>query len=69
MGLSLSLWAVGPLVELVIRLALDALGANPQEEILRGLGRQTWMILCLVVVMPALARLRHESRLRGVVQH
>lgn len=69
MGLSLSLWAVGPLVELVIRLALDALGANPQEEILRGLGRQTLMILCLVLAMPALARLYPETRLRGVVQH
>ncbi|MFZ9139919.1 MAG: sulfite oxidase heme-binding subunit YedZ [Burkholderiaceae bacterium] len=69
MGLSLSLWAVGPLLELSIRLTLDALGANPQEEILRGLGRQTLVILCLVLAMPALARLCPKTRLGGLVRH
>jgi sulfoxide reductase heme-binding subunit YedZ len=69
MGASLSLWAVGPLLELTIRLILDALGANPQEEILRGLGRQTLVILCFVLAMPALARLYPHTRLRGLVQH
>jgi sulfoxide reductase heme-binding subunit YedZ len=69
MGLSLSLWAVGPLLELFIRLVLDGLGANPQEEILRGLGRQTLVILCFVLAMPALAQLTPHTRLRGLVQH
>ena len=69
MGASLSLWAVGPLVELTIRLALDALGANPQEEILRGLGRQTLVILCFVLAMPALARRYPQTGLRQLVQY
>jgi sulfoxide reductase heme-binding subunit YedZ len=69
MGLSLSLWAVGPLLELFVRLSLDGLGANPQEEILRGLGRQTLVILCFVLAMPALARRYPYTRLRGLVQH
>ncbi|MGA1664626.1 MAG: sulfite oxidase heme-binding subunit YedZ [Burkholderiaceae bacterium] len=69
MGASLSFWAVGPLVELTIRLALDALGANPQEEILRGLGRQTLVILCFVLAMPALARRYPQTGLRQLVQY
>jgi sulfoxide reductase heme-binding subunit YedZ len=69
MGLSLSIWAAGPLLELMIRLASDGLGANPQEEILRGLGRQTLVILCLVLAMPLLGRIAPQTRLPSLVRH
>lgn len=69
MGLSLSIWAAGPLLELMIRLASDGLGANPQEEILRGLGRQTLVILCLVLAMPLLGRIAPQTRLASLVRH
>lgn len=54
--LSLWCWAAGPLLELSARLLLDSLGANPQEEILRGLGRQTLVLLWLVLLVPVLQR-------------
>ncbi len=69
MGLSLSFWALGPLLELAIRLTLDGLGANPQEEILRGLGRQTLVILCLVLAMPLLSRMAPQTGLASLVRH
>ena len=49
-------WAAGPLLELLARIWLDALGANPQEEIPRGLGRQILLILWLVLLLPVLNR-------------
>ncbi len=69
LGLSLQAWALGPLVELVLRIAGDGLGANPQEEILRGLGRQMMVLLWFVLSMPHLARWARLPGLRDLPRH
>lgn len=57
------LWLAGPLAELVLRAALDGLGANPQEALLRALGQQTLMLILLVLAYPLIAgRMRPELR-------
>ncbi|MEY2776229.1 MAG: sulfite oxidase subunit YedZ [Pseudomonadota bacterium] len=56
-------WLAGPLLELMGRAAWDGLGANPQEALLRALGQQTLMLLCLIVAYPVLSpRLPSELR-------
>ncbi|MGA0881442.1 MAG: sulfite oxidase heme-binding subunit YedZ [Burkholderiaceae bacterium] len=50
--LALWLWLAGPLCELIARAFLDALGANPQEALLRALGQQTLVLLLLVLTAP-----------------
>ncbi|CAM8659497.1 COG2717 Predicted membrane protein [Burkholderiales bacterium] len=45
-------WLAAPLVDLSIRAAVDALGANPQEALLRGLGQQTLVLVLLVLASP-----------------
>ena len=50
--LALWLWLAGPLCELIARAVFDALGANPQEALLRALGQQTLALVLLVLAAP-----------------
>ncbi len=62
--------ALGPLASLVLRAATDALGANPAEALLRGLGDWTLRYLCLTLAVTPLRQWTqwHElARLRRML--
>jgi sulfoxide reductase heme-binding subunit YedZ len=60
LGLALGLWASLPAFALLLQVVSgQGLGPNPQEEIIRGLGQVTLVLLLWVYAMPLWARWVH----------